>query len=197
MIKRISVFCGSGIGSNKQYAKAARKLGKLLSQNEYGLVFGGGKIGLMGEIARSVIDNGGKLTGVIPRALAKKEVGFHEIGDLRIVNSMHERKAMIAELSDAFIAMPGGFGTFEEIFEAITWTQLGIHDKACAFLNVNGYYDHLITFIDHAIDQNFIQERYKSLVLVDDDPEKLLEKIKAFVPVQVDKARWALEILDK
>ena len=193
MIKRISVFCGSGSGSNGYYPAAAKELGKLLSNKNIGLVYGGSKVGLMGEIAASVLKNGGQVTGVIPKALANKKVAFEELSDLRIVDSMHERKALIAELSDAFIALPGGFGTIEEIFEAITWTQLGIHDKACGFLNVRGYFDHLIKFIEHAIDQQFIHAENRSLVLIDDNPEKLLQKIKTFEPKRVDKARWALE----
>ncbi len=181
----------------KDYAAAAVSFGELLAKKNIGLVYGGGKVGLMGEIARTVVKNGGQVTGVIPESLAQKEVAFNDLNDLRVVTSMHERKALIAELSDAFIALPGGFGTFEEIFEAITWTQLGIHNKACGFLNVRGYFDHLIKFIEHAVEQQFIHTQNKSLVLIDDDPEKLLNKIEAFEPIRVDKARWALEKLVK
>jgi uncharacterized protein (TIGR00730 family) len=136
--------------------------------------------------------NGGRVTGVIPRALAEKGVGFSEIGDLRVVNSMHERKALIAEIADAFIALPGGYGTLEEIFEAITWSQLGIHDKACAFFNVNGYYNQLLKFIDHAVSQGFIHEQYKALILSDDNPVEIINRIEKFKMVRKDKARWAL-----
>jgi uncharacterized protein (TIGR00730 family) len=192
MIRRISVFCGSGSGSDPAYTNAAKKLGALLVKKDIGLVYGGGKIGLMGVIAGIVLKYGGRVTGVIPQALAEKEVAYTELSDLRIVTSMHERKALIADISDAFIAMPGGFGTLDEIFEALTWAQLGIHHKPCGILNVSGYFDHLLKFIDHAIAQEFVHMKNKSLLLVDDDPVKLMDKIEAYKPVRVDKANWAL-----
>jgi uncharacterized protein (TIGR00730 family) len=196
MIRKISVFCGSASGLREEYKTAAVNLGRLLVKNNIALVYGGGRVGLMGEIARTVLNAGGQVTGVIPRALAEKEVAFKELSDLRIVGSMHERKALIAGLADAFIALPGGFGTLDEIFEAITWAQLGIHQKPCAFMNVGGYYDHLFTFIGHAIEQRFIQENQKSLILIDEDPDRLLKKISAYRPLQVNKAQWALQAME-
>jgi len=192
MIKTISVFCGSGSGSQPAYAASAKELGILLAEKNIRLVYGGGKIGLMGVIAETMLQIGGNVTGVIPRTLAEKEVAFTELSDLRIVDSMHERKAVIAEMADGFIALPGGFGTLDEIFEAITWAQLGIHEKPCGFLNVYGYFDHLIAFIDHAVKEQFIQHSNMALILVDDQPGKLMHKIEKFRPVQVDKADWAL-----
>jgi len=197
MINTISVFCGSGSGRQPAYAAAARELGILLAGKNIHLVYGGGKRGLMGIIAKTMLKNGGEVTGVIPRALADKEVGYTELHDLRIVGSMHERKAAIAGMADAFIALPGGFGTMDEIFEAITWAQLGIHQKPCGFLNVCGYYDNLIAFIDHAVKEQFIPSDNKALILVDDQPDKLLHKIENFRPVQVDKANWALKDSNK
>jgi len=193
MINTISVFCGSGSGTQQAYTAAARELGVLLAGKNIRLIYGGGKRGLMGVIAETMLKNGGGVTGVIPRALADKEVAYTDLHDLRIVGSMHERKAVIARMADAFIALPGGFGTMDEIFEAITWAQLGIHQKPCAFLNVCGYYDHLIAFIDHAVREQFIQFENKALILVDDQPDKLLRKIENFRPVLVDKANWALK----
>ena len=197
MIKVISVFCGSGYGAHTDYTEAARELGILFVNKNISLVYGGSKIGLMGEIAGTMIQNGGQVTGVIPRALADKEVAYTDLPDLRIVNSMHERKAVIAEIADAFIALPGGFGTMDEIFEAITWAQLGIHEKPCGFLNTRGYFDHLVKFIAHAVEEQFIQPENKALILVSDRPAKLLNKIEAFRPVSVDKASWALNHRNK
>ena len=197
MINTISVFCGSGSGTRQAYTAAARELGVLLAGKNIRLVYGGGKRGLMGVIAETMLNNGGRVTGVIPRALADKEVAYTDLHDLRIVGSMHERKAAIARIADAFIALPGGFGTMDEIFEAITWAQLGIHQKPCAFLNVRGYYDHLIAFIDHAVKEQFIPSDNKALILVDDKPDKLLHKIEDFRPAQVDKANWALKNSNK
>jgi uncharacterized protein (TIGR00730 family) len=191
MIKTVSVFCGSGKGADVAYSQAARALGRLLVSKDIGLVYGGGKLGLMGEIAAVMHKNGGRVTGVIPRALAQKEVAFTDLEDLRVVNTMHERKATIANLADAFIALPGGFGTLDEIFEAITWAQLGIHKKPCGFLNVRGYFDHLVLFLNHAVKEQFIHPEHKKLITVDDRPAQLLIKINDFRPVAVDKADWA------
>jgi len=191
-MRRISVFCGSGKGNNPLYTEAARAMGQALIQNSLGLVFGGGGIGLMGEIAREVLAGGGEVIGVIPKALFEKEVALTSLKDLRVVNSMHERKALMAELSDGFIAMPGGMGTIEEIFEVLTWAQLGIHHKPCGFFNVAGYYDHLIAFLDHAKDSQFVKEEYRSMVIINDDPQKILQEFESYVSPKVDKAKWAL-----
>ena len=149
-IKRICVFTGSRHGSNPQYAEAAQQLGRELVRRNYSLVYGGGNVGLMKVIAEAVLDLGGHVTGVIPDSLVNKEVAHRGLSELRIVQSMHERKAMMAELSDGFIAMPGGIGTMEEFFEVLSWAQLGIHRKPCGLLNTGGYYDRLIAFLDHS-----------------------------------------------
>ena len=157
-MKRIAVFCGSSVGTDAEYAIAAESLGSILVKSGMGLVFGGGAIGLMGIIASNMLENAAEVIGVIPEALYKKQLALPELTDLRIVGSMHERKALIAELSDGFIALPGGFGTIEEIFEVLTWTQLGIHRKPCGFLNIKNYFDLLIQFLDHMTDENFVNK---------------------------------------
>jgi len=194
-LKRISVFCGSSPGRDKDYSIAAKKLGQALVRRDLGLVFGGGAVGLMGVIARTVLEKGGEVVGVIPEAMVKKEVALKEVPDLRIVGSMHERKALIAELSDGFIAMPGGLGTVEEIFEALTWTQLGIHIKPCGFFNIHNYFDHLLKFLDHMSDQHFVNEKHREMILIDNDPEILLNKLNSYQHPNVDKSTWALNQL--
>lgn len=194
-MKRIAVFCGSSIGNDDDYTIAAKSLGSTLVKNGLGLVFGGGAIGLMGIIAREVLKSGGEVVGVIPEALYKKQLALQELTDIRIVGSMHERKALIAELSDGFIAMPGGLGTIEEIFEVLTWTQLGIHTKPCGFLNVRNYFNHLIKFLDHMRDQNFISEKHRSMIIIEENPEGLLTKIKSYKHQDMDKSTWALDML--
>ena len=176
-MKRVCVFCGSSIGNNRAYTEYAVTLGKLLAAKNIGLVYGGGHVGLMGVIADAVLAAGGEVTGVIPHALDDREIAHPGLTDLRIVDSMHTRKAMMAELSDAFIAMPGGVGTFEEIFEAITWTQLGVHRKPCGFLNVGGFYTPLIAFIDQAVSEGFIKPVHRSMIVVDDNPERLVNTL--------------------
>jgi uncharacterized protein (TIGR00730 family) len=195
-LQRISVFCGSSPGNNKQYAIGARALGQALVNNGLGLVFGGGTVGLMGEIARNVLSLGGEAIGVIPQALVEKEVALKDLTDLRIVGSMHERKKLIADLSDGFIALPGGLGTIEEIFEALTWTQLEIHKKPCGFLNMNQYYDHLIRFLDHMSDQHFVNKKHRDMIFVEKDPDILLAKFNTFQYPKVDKSAWALNLLN-
>jgi uncharacterized protein (TIGR00730 family) len=195
-LKRISVFCGSSPGIDKEYTIVAKELGQALVNNGLGLVFGGGAVGLMGVIARSVMEKGGEVVGVIPEAMVKKELALKELTDLRIVGSMHERKALIAELSDGFIAMPGGLGTIEEIFEALTWSQLGIHNKPCGFLNARNYFHQLIKFLDHMSDQHFLNEKHRSMIIVENDPETLLAKFKSYQHPDVDKSAWALKMLN-
>ncbi|HWC60834.1 MAG TPA: TIGR00730 family Rossman fold protein [Verrucomicrobiae bacterium] len=175
--KRLCVFCGSSHGANPAYADAARNLGGELARRGIGLVYGGGNVGLMGVIADGVLAAGGEVIGVIPEALMAKELGHKGIQDLRVVKTMHERKAMMAELSDGFIALPGGIGTFEEFFEIVTWAQLGFHSKPCALLNVNGFYDPLLHLLDHAIAERFVKHKQRDLVLVESDYSKLLDRM--------------------
>ncbi len=191
-MKRICVFCGSSPGTRPEYLQTARQLGRLLADRQLGLVYGGGNVGMMGEIARLMMEKKGEVIGVIPKFLAEKEVAFKEVTELHVVDSMHERKALMAELADGFIALPGGLGTIEEIFEVLTWAQLGIHEKPCGFLNVCGYYDPILMFLSHAIDEQFIKAEYQSLILIEEEPETLLAKFESYTPVKVDKAAWAL-----
>jgi uncharacterized protein (TIGR00730 family) len=179
---KICVFTGSRHGGRSAYAEAARRLGRALVRRHYGLVYGGGKVGLMAVIADSVLSLNGHVTGVIPDALVTKEVAHEGLSELRIVRSMHERKAVMADLSDGFIAMPGGIGTMEEFFEVLSWAQLGIHNKPCALLNAAGYYQPLIDFLDHAVAEDFLTPKHRSLLLVENEPEKLLERIEASIP---------------
>jgi uncharacterized protein (TIGR00730 family) len=175
--KRICVFCGSSHGANPVYADAARRVGSELARRGIGLVYGGGNVGLMGVVADAVLAGGGHVTGVIPEALMAKEVGHRGLPDLRVVKTMHERKALMAELSDGFVALPGGIGTFEEFFEIVTWAQLGFHSKPCALLNVNGFYDPLLRLVDHAIGEHFIKPSQRDLVIVESDFSTLLDRM--------------------
>lgn len=193
-MKKICVFCGSSKGAVPEYLAAAEKLGNVLSVNDFELVYGGAKVGLMGKVASTVCENGGEVTGVIPRDLFEKEVANTDLENLHVVESMHERKAMMADMSDAFIALPGGFGTFEELFEILTWAQLGFHKKPIGILNINGYYDKLIEFIDNAIDQRFVKEEHKEMFIVEECPERLIEKFKTYNAPVIDKAEWILGI---
>jgi len=183
MIKRICVFCGSNTGKNQSYVEQAQKLGQIMAANGIGLVYGAGGIGLMGAVANTVLEASGEVIGVIPYSLATKERA-HANATTRVVNTMHERKAMMADLSDAFIAMPGGFGTFEELLEIITWGQLGIHQKPIGVLNVAGYYDPLLTMIDRAIEEGFILPHYRQLIVVASDAEALLERLFRYEPLE-------------
>jgi uncharacterized protein (TIGR00730 family) len=196
-LKRICVFCGSSPGAGDEYVRAARDLARVLTAKNICLVYGGGRVGMMGELASAMRDRGGEIIGVIPRDLAEKGVGFMELSDMRVVGSMHERKALMTELSDGFIALPGGLGTIEEFFEALTWAQLGIHRKPCGLLNVSGYYDRLISFLDHAVNQQFIESGSREMIMVDENPESLLEKFSTYQPPMVNKAEWALALKKK
>lgn len=178
-LNRICVYCGSRNGSRPAYVQAARDLGAALARRGIGLVFGGGRVGLMGVLADSVLAGGGSVTGVIPRALVSREIAHLDLKDLRIVNSMHERKALMAELADAFIALPGGVGTFEEILEILTWSQLRLHAKPCGLLNVENFYDPLLKFLDHAIAEEFIPAGQREALVVQSDVEKLLDLLPA------------------
>lgn len=176
-MRRICVFCGSQVGKRSCYAEAADALGTLLAQRRIGLVYGGGKVGLMGVLADAVLAEGGEVIGVIPQRLMTRELAHSDVTELRVVDSMHERKAMMGELVDAFVALPGGYGTFEEFFEVVTWMQLGIHRKPCGLLNVGGYYDTLLALLDHAAGESFIRPQHRGLVLVDSDPAMLLQQL--------------------
>ncbi len=186
-MKRVCVFCGSNQGLRPAYKEAAWHMGQALALQGVGLVYGGGNVGLMGVVADATLAAGGEVIGVIPEALVAKEIGHTGLTDLRVVRSMHERKALMAELSDAFVALPGGCGTLEEFCEVLTWTQLGLHRKPCGLLNVEGYYDHLITFFDHAIAEQFIRPEHRSLVLQEQEPMRLLKLLAESKPLLIDK----------
>lgn len=179
-IKTVCVYCGSGFGDRKRYREAASVLGTLLAQRNIDLIYGGASIGLMGTVADAAMAAGGKAIGVIPQSLADAEVAHEGLSELHIVSSMHERKHMMAERADAFISMPGGFGTLEELFEVVTWSQLGLHQKACGLLNVDGFYDGLLSFLDHATAEKFIREQNREIILVEETPHALLGKLIAF-----------------
>ncbi len=188
MIKRLCVYCGSNYGSRPEYNQAARELARVMVNKNIGLVYGGASIGVMGEIADAFLKEGGEVIGVIPKELLVREAAHTGITELRKVNTMHDRKAMMAELSDGFIALPGGLGTIEEFFEIWTWAQLGMHQKPCGLLNAGQYYDKLIEFIDHAVSERFIKEVYRSMVFVEDQPHILLQKFESYEAPEV--ARW-------
>jgi uncharacterized protein (TIGR00730 family) len=184
---RICVFCGSNFGHDARYREAAVELGQSLAAQRHPLVYGGGQVGLMGVIADAVLDAGGEVIGVIPEMLATKELLHTGVTDMRLVPDMHARKALMAELSDAFIALPGGYGTFEETLEVITWAQLGIHRKSIGLLNVLGYYDPLVQLIEGGIQHGFIKPEHRDLVVVADRPAELLERIAKHRPPEVRK----------
>jgi len=180
-MKRICVFCGSNAGARSEYAEAARALATVLAERKLGIVYGGGNVGLMGVIADAVLERGGHVTGVIPDALVSQEVAHRGLSELRVVQSMHERKAVMADLSDGFIAMPGGIGTMEEFFEVLSWAQLGLHNKPCGLLNIGEYYDHLIRFMNHAVDQEFLKPKHRALLIVEEEPSRLLDRFKPII----------------
>ena len=186
-MKRICVYCGSNPGLLPAYCESARSLGHELARRGYGLVYGGASIGVMGAVANGVLENGGSAIGVIPRSLAVKEVSHDALDELIVVSSMHERKARMAELSDGFIALPGGWGTFEEIFEMLTWAQLGFHEKPCGLLNVSSYYDELFSFLEKAIEQQFVKEQYRPMIMMDESAGNLLDRFESYVAPRVRK----------
>jgi uncharacterized protein (TIGR00730 family) len=186
-MKRVCVFCGSSNGARFVYADAARLLGRALLRRKIGLVYGGGCVGLMGAIADVVMEGGGEVIGVIPEALVERELAHRTVSELMIVRSMHERKAKMADLSDAFIAMPGGFGTFEEFCEIITWAQLGLHRKPCGILNVEGYYDPLLALFDRAVVEGFIYPENRRLVIQETDSDRLLDSLVNYTPPRTEK----------
>jgi hypothetical protein len=187
-IHRISVFCGSSTGDHPQFREAAAQLGREMSARKIGLVFGGGCVGLMGVVADAVLSSGGHAIGVIPNALVARELAHRGLPDLRVVNSMHERKALMAQLGDAFIALPGGFGTFEEFCEAVTWTQLGLHHKRCGLLNTGGYYDALLSLFDRAVENGFVRAEGREIVTANVNPVGLLDALAQ--PWRGPRERW-------
>jgi uncharacterized protein (TIGR00730 family) len=176
-MRRICVFCGSSVGARPAYAEAASSLGALLAKRGIGLVYGGGRLGLMGVLADAALAAGGEVIGVIPQAMVQQERAHTGLTELRVVASMHERKAAMADLADAFIAMPGGFGTFEEFCEVLTWTQLGLQRKACGILNVCEYFDPLLKLFDHAVAERFLRPEHRALVIADQDAGSLLDRL--------------------
>jgi uncharacterized protein (TIGR00730 family) len=188
-MNRLCVYCGSSAGAGDDYAATAKELGRLLVQQEIGLVYGGSNLGLMGTIADTVLEGGGNVTGIIPQALHGKEIAHSGLTELHVVDSMHERKSLMAVLSDGFIAMPGGFGTLEEIIEVITWGQLGFHDKPCGLLNVSGYFDKLLAFLDHSRAEGFLRAQHRNMLLVATTPADLLAQFTDYAPPTIEKWR--------
>ncbi len=186
-MKSVCVFCGSSVGAREEYAQVARGLGQLLADRGLRTVYGAGNIGLMGVLADAALAAGGEVVGVIPEALVARELAHNGVTDLRIVRSMHERKALMADLSDAFIALPGGFGTFEELCETLTWVQLGIHAKPCGLLNVAGYFDPLIALFDRAVEDRFLRPQHRTLLQVSTDPAELLDHLQTARPRETHK----------
>ncbi len=187
MMQRVCVFCGSNEGARPEYLAPATELGKQLAATNIGLVYGGAGVGLMGAVADAVLAAGGEVTGVMPRSLVEREVAHSKLRDLRVVGSMHERKALMAELADAFIALPGGLGTLEEFFEVWTWAQLGEHTKPLGMLNVAGYYDPLLVFFDHLVNRRFVRPEHRAMVLVEQDGALLLSRFAHYRPPVVSK----------
>lgn len=187
MLRSICVFAGSNSGTRDEYFDVARDLGRELALRDIGLIYGGASVGLMAVVADTVLACGGRVTGVIPEFLVKKEVAHPGLSDLRVVPSMHARKAQMAELADGFIALPGGFGTIEEFFEIVTWAQLGIHEKPCGLLNVCGYYTGVLEFLDHSAVEGFVKPEHRSMVLVNSRPEPLLDEFERYRAPRISK----------
>ena len=186
-MKSIAVFCGASTGNNPVYAAAAQAFGKLLAEQNISLIFGGGKVGLMGTIADAVLANGGQAIGVIPKGLVAREVAHTGLTEIHTVETMHERKALMAELADGFVALPGGFGTFDEICEILTWNQLGIISKPCGFLNVNGFYNNLSQMFDTCVQEGFVSPERRDNVVWEADGAMLLERFRNFEPLPTTK----------
>lgn len=187
-IKNLCIYCGSRPGRLESYADAARKLAESMVKRDIGLVYGGASVGIMGIVANHVLQLGGRAVGVIPEALMLKEVAHHHLTELHVTPSMHARKMLMAELSDGFIALPGGIGTLEEIFEVWTWAQLGLHHKPCGLLNVEGYYDPLRKFLDHTVEEQFVQPDIRSMLIVESEPEALMARLLDYQAPRM--AKW-------
>ncbi|HEU4454061.1 MAG TPA: TIGR00730 family Rossman fold protein [Longimicrobium sp.] len=190
-IERVCVFCGSNPGARPVYAEAARALGRTLAERGIGLVYGGAHVGLMGAVADTVLAAGGEAIGVIPHSLVEREVAHGGLSELHVVNSMHERKALMADLAGAFIALPGGYGTLDELCEILTWSQLGLHPKPVGLLNVEGYFDPLLALFDRAVAEGFLPPAHRGLALDDTDPARLLDRFAAYEPPATGK--WISE----
>lgn len=186
-LNKICVYCGSNPGKRSIYTEQAKKLGELLVQKEIELVYGGASVGVMGVIADAVINNGGRATGIIPKDLLRKEVAHQNLSELQVVASMHERKARMADISDGFIALPGGLGTVEELFEMLTWAQLGFHQKPVGILNAGGYFDHLSTFLDHAVAEQFVKREHRKMLMIEEDPATLIDAFEQYESPVVEK----------
>jgi hypothetical protein len=189
-MKSVCVFCGSSSGNDRRYEEAARDTGYALARAGVRLVYGGGRVGLMGVTADAVLSAGGQVTGVIPRALFEREIAHSGVADMRVVESMHERKELMASLSDGFIALPGGAGTLEEIFEQWTWSQLGIHAKPCGFLNVNGYFSPLLEMIERMVEEGFLARSFAAMLAIETEPDKLLHRFRAYQP---PTNKWSMQ----
>jgi uncharacterized protein (TIGR00730 family) len=186
-MKQVCIFCGSYQGSQPIYMTAAHAMGMGLAQRGLGLVYGGGRVGLMGAVADGTLAGGGKVVGVIPQSLVDRELAHARLSEMHVVSSMHERKAMMAEIADAFVAMPGGFGTLDELFEIITWAQLGFHHKPIALLNVGGYFEPMLTFIEHMATEGFIKPEHRRAVLVKNEVDDLLDTLLNYQPPPLEK----------
>jgi uncharacterized protein (TIGR00730 family) len=190
---RIAIYCGSSRGLDPIFSNAAAELARYLVQQGIGIVYGGGNVGLMGVIADAALTAGGEVIGVIPESLMAKELGHGGVSELRVVRSMHERKQLMVDLSDGFIALPGGFGTLDELFETLTWLQLGFHGKPVGLLNVRGFFDHLLTFLDHMSDTGFLKSEHRASLLMETDPAALLTAMRSFQPHTCGK--WIKELV--
>jgi uncharacterized protein (TIGR00730 family) len=186
-LNRICVFCGTNAGTGPAYGRAARALGRVLAAQEIELVYGGASVGIMGELADSVQEHGGHVTGIIPQQLMEKEAAHTGIRNLIVVASMHQRKSQMADMSDGFIALPGGIGTLEGFFEILTWGQLGIHSKPAGILNVERYFDDLTRFLDHAVQEGFLTAAHRQAIIVESDAERLLDRMRAYAPPEGEK----------
>ena len=190
---RIAIYCGSSRGLDPIFSNAAAELARYLVHEGIGIVYGGGNVGLMGVIADAALAAGGEVIGVIPESLMAKELGHGGVSELRVVRSMHERKQLMVDLSDGFIALPGGFGTLDELFETLTWLQLGFHDKPVGLLNVSGFFDHLLTFLDHMSDTGFLKYEHRASLLIETDPATLITAMHSFQPHTCGK--WIKELV--
>jgi uncharacterized protein (TIGR00730 family) len=188
-VRRVCVFCGSSPGARSAYAEATAELARVLVGEGLGLVYGGANVGLMATLAETALAEGGEVIGVIPRALVDKEIAHNGLSDLRVVDSMHARKALMADLADAFVALPGGLGTLEELLEIYTWAQLGLHRKPCALLDVEGYYTRLAEFLAHAVEERFLREEHRAMLIVEQDPRAVIDRLGRFEPGAV-QPKW-------
>ena len=193
-LHRLCVYCGSSPGARPEYVEAAHAMGRALAGRGIGLVYGGGRVGLMGQVAKAALEAGGEVTGVITRRLAEMELAYDGLTALHTVETMHERKALMAELSDGMIGLPGGLGTIEELFEALAWAQLGMHAKPCGLLNTLGYYDRLLGFLDFAVEELFVEEAHRAMLVVAADPAELLARFETYQPPSANKAAWVLRL---